>query len=90
MDKVHVVASLGQSQLLRPTWVKAALRANDRLKVYLTLLQAAWTYADQPTSAPIDLTSEFASASTKATWLTELPGTAFCTGSVHCWNALPD
>lgn len=52
MDKVHVVASLGQSQLLRPTWVKAALRANDRLKVYLTLLQAAWTYADQPTSAP--------------------------------------
>ncbi|MGM0986711.1 MAG: phosphate transport regulator [Pseudomonadota bacterium] len=82
MDKADVVASLGQSHLLRPTWVKAALRANDRLKVYLTLVQAAWANADGPTPAPIDLGPELAGASIKATWLKELPGTAFRTGSV--------
>lgn len=89
MDKVDVVASLGQAQLLRPTWVNAALRANDRLKVYLTLVQAAWTHADQPTSAPIDLSCELTSASINAPWLKELPGTAFRTGRVLNIPELP-
>ena len=41
MEKIDVVASLGQRRLLRPAWVKAALAANDRLKLYLSVLQAA-------------------------------------------------
>jgi hypothetical protein len=41
MEKIEAVASLGQLRLLRPAWTKAALAANDRLKLYLTVLQAA-------------------------------------------------
>lgn len=35
MKKSPVVESLGQYRLMLPVWVKAALAANDRLKVYL-------------------------------------------------------
>ena len=46
MLKEKAVASLGQQSLLLPAWVKAALLANDRLKLYLTMLQAAWRIAE--------------------------------------------
>ena len=45
MQKTAAVASLGQRRLMLPAWVKAALSANDRLKVYLTVLQAASSHA---------------------------------------------
>lgn len=48
MQKTAVVASLGQRGLLLPGWVMAALRANDRLKVYLSVLQAARSHATHP------------------------------------------
>ncbi len=48
MLKEQAVASLGQQSLLLPAWVKAALAANDRLKLYLTLLQAAVHRAEHP------------------------------------------
>ena len=35
MQKGNAVAALGQRRLMLPGWVKAALSANDRLKVYL-------------------------------------------------------
>ena len=35
MLKEKAVASLGQPSLLMPAWIKAALAANDRLKLYL-------------------------------------------------------
>jgi len=82
MDKVDVVASLGQVQLLRPAWITAALAANDRLKLYLTLLQAAQAYAEQPNAAPLDLSRELASAQIGAPWLKDLPGTAYRAGRV--------
>ena len=41
MQRTRAVASLGQHGLMLPAWVKAALFANDRLKVYLTVLQSA-------------------------------------------------
>ena len=66
MEKIGVVASLGQGQLLRPAWITAALAANDRLKLYLTLQQAAQPHTEQP-SVP---------------WLKDLPGTAYRTGKV--------
>ncbi|MCA1769269.1 MAG: hypothetical protein LC652_04715 [Halomonas sp.] len=80
MDKVDVVASLGQEQLLRPAWITAALAANDRLKVYLTLLQAAQAHADQPTTAPLDLARELSSTGINSAWLKDLPATAYRTG----------
>jgi len=36
-----------------PGWVKAALAANDRLEVYLTVLQAAASHASQPTVSEV-------------------------------------
>ncbi|RJG11019.1 DUF47 family protein [Pseudomonas cavernicola] len=80
MEKLDVIASLGQMQLLRPAWINAALAANDRLKLYLTVLQAAQAHAEQPNAAPLDLTREFASAQIGAPWLKDLPGTAYREG----------
>jgi hypothetical protein len=37
MQKAQAVASLGQQRLMLPAWVKSALAANDRLKVYLSI-----------------------------------------------------
>lgn len=48
MQKTQAVASLGQHRLMLPAWVKAALSAKDRLKVYLTALQAASAHASHP------------------------------------------
>jgi uncharacterized protein Yka (UPF0111/DUF47 family) len=82
MDKVDVVASLGQMQLLRPAWITAALAANDRLKLYLTVLQAAQAHAEQPNAAPLDLSRELAGAQLGATWLKDLPGSAYREGKL--------
>ncbi len=68
MQKAHMVASLGQRGLLLPAWVTEALRANDRLKVYLTVLQAASAHACHPEREPADLTSEMAAAGLKDAW----------------------
>ena len=41
MDKQKAVATLGQNSLLLSAWITAALLANDRLKLYLSVLQSA-------------------------------------------------
>ncbi len=44
--KECAAVSLGQSTLLLPAWIEAALQANDRLKHTLSMLQsAAWRAA---------------------------------------------
>ncbi len=91
MDKSDAVASLGQTSLLQPTRVRAALQANDRLKLYLTVLQAAAAQAGHPERSPLDLSREIAAAGVSATdeadWLHDLPATARSRGqAVH----LPD
>lgn len=91
MEKSDAVASLGQSSLLQPTRVRAALRANDRLKLYLTVLQAAAAQAARPGQAALDLSREIAAAGVaagdEADWLHDLPATACRQGGrVH----LPD
>ncbi|MBT9502594.1 MAG: phosphate transport regulator [Burkholderiaceae bacterium] len=73
MQKTQAVVSLGQHRLMLPVWVKAALAANDRLKVYLTVLQAAASQAKHPGREAPDLSREMASAGLPAAWLTELP-----------------
>ena len=53
MEKSDAVATLGEqapalASLLRPAQVRAALKANDRLELYLSVLQAAHAHAQQP------------------------------------------
>jgi uncharacterized protein Yka (UPF0111/DUF47 family) len=74
MQKSDAVAAMGPSTLLLPAWIKAALAANDRLKLYLTVLQAAAAHAEHPDSAPLDLGPETAAAGHDGRWLRELPG----------------
>ncbi|MDO9236461.1 MAG: phosphate transport regulator [Aquabacterium sp.] len=77
MLKSQALASLGQRGLLMPVWVKAALAANDRLKLYLTVLQAAAAHADHPDHEALNLTHELEAAGLGATsWLHELPAGA--------------
>jgi len=72
MHKSDAVAALGQSALLLPVWIKAALAANDRLKLYLTVLQAAAAHAAHPDAEPLDLGREAAAAGIEGRWLGQL------------------
>lgn len=89
MEKQDAVASLeqaspGLSSLLQPSRVRAALKANDRLKLFLTVLQAAASHARSPREASLDLTREIAAAGItvheEADWLHDLPASASMQG----------
>ena len=74
MLKSRAVATLGHSGLMLPVWVQAALSANDRLKLYLSVLQAAAQHAEHPQRAALDLSQEMHAAGlAAASWLHELP-----------------
>ncbi len=73
MQKSDAVAAMGPSTLLLPAWIKAALIANDRLKLYLTVLQAAASHAEHPETEPLDLGRETAAAGADGLWLRNLP-----------------
>ncbi|PXW98696.1 uncharacterized protein Yka (UPF0111/DUF47 family) [Sphaerotilus hippei] len=72
MQKTQAVASLGQHRLMLPAWVKAALSANDRLKVCLTVLQAAAAHAAHPNRDVPDLGHEISAAGLNAGWLHDM------------------
>ena len=76
MQKVQVVASLGQRGLMLPVWVKAALAANDRMKVYLTFLQLAADHAAHPKNSVPQLAKEMADAGLDGPWLHEIAAAA--------------
>lgn len=90
MEKSAAVASLGQQSLLLPAWIKAALAANDRLKLCLTLLQAAVSQALNPQATPPDLSPEMAAAGLDAAWCRELPGSGRRDGEEVLLPALPE
>ena len=78
MLKDKAVASLGQKPLLMPAWIKSALAANDRLKLYLSLLQSAAQHAGSPATTALDWGRELAHAGVHdADWLLELIRTAY-------------
>ncbi len=78
MLKEKAVASLGQQSLLVPAWVKAALLANDRLKMYLSVLQSAAQHARAPDTALVDWGRELSQAGLHdASWLPQLIKTAY-------------
>jgi len=80
MDKTRALAALGSTPLLQPELLRLALRANDRLKLSLTLLQAAADHARHPGQAAPLLADEVAAAgitdAAEAAWLTGLPAQA--------------
>ena len=90
MEKTDVVASLGESQLLRPAYLKAALAANDRLKFYLTTLQTAYSHAAQPDITSLDLHREYAAARVDAPWLLALPASSHLKASALHADDLPN
>lgn len=47
-EKREILHELGEDELLLPTLLNSALKANDRIKYYFTLLQAAKNHADNP------------------------------------------
>jgi len=77
MQKLDVLASMDQYSLLMPAWIQAALAANDRLKLYLTLLQAAREQATRPDQPAIDLSRELADAGACESWLPAVPGNSY-------------
>lgn len=84
MQKSQAVAMLGQRGLMMPVWVNAALAANDRLKLYLSVLQAAVAHAERPEREALDLSRELAALGLgSATWLHELPAGASRVGGGH-------
>ncbi|MBT9594848.1 MAG: phosphate transport regulator [Vitreoscilla sp.] len=76
MKKTQAVASLGEHSLMMPAWVKSALAANDRLKVYLTVIQSASSHADRPNREAPDLGQEIAAAGLPSAWLHDLAAMA--------------
>jgi uncharacterized protein Yka (UPF0111/DUF47 family) len=78
MLKEKVVASLGQQSLLMPAWVKSALAANERLKLYLTMLQSAAQHALAPQTPLPDWGHDLAQAGLHdAGWILDLVKTAY-------------
>lgn len=76
MQKTQAVTSLGQHRLMLPAWVKSALSANDRLKVYLTVLQSAASHASHPNREVPDLTKEISAAGLNTAWLHDVAAVA--------------
>lgn len=89
MEKVDVVAALGQSKLLLPARIKAALAANDRLKFALTALQAAAARAADGSAPLLDLRRDYAAARMDAPWLLEMQDAAWSEGETLHLAGLP-
>ena len=60
--KSRIIEELGQAELMLPNLVAGALRANDRAKLRMSVLQAAALHAHDPHSPPPDLAAECGSA----------------------------
>lgn len=84
MIKQDAVAALGPAALVQPARVREALKANDRLKVGLTLLQAGLAHARAPTDPVADLGAEIHAAGWRdrdaIAWLRALPAGASLDG----------
>ena len=57
-QKVSIISELGAGELLLPEQVNSALIANDRVKYYFTLLQAAQSHAEEPSKDALNLKAE--------------------------------
>jgi hypothetical protein len=60
--KAEIISRLGQSDVLLPSLIAEGLSANDRVKVRLSILQAAERHARDPAGAKFDLATECSAA----------------------------
>ncbi len=60
--KSGIIERLGKTEVLLPALIGEGLAANDRVKVRLSVLQAAARHARAPETATFDLTDECAAA----------------------------
>ena len=81
MLKEKAVARLGQDSLLMPAWVQAALGANDRIKLHLSLLQEAHRHAVSPDEPVPDWGADITRLGGEGvSWLHDLVRTAYLDG----------
>lgn len=73
LEKNRIVATLGESALLRPALVNGGLIANERAKFLLSLLQSARIRADHPLRQADSLTSERIACGISETAFDDLP-----------------
>ena len=64
--KSGIIEKLGQTDLLLPALIGEGLAANDRVKVRLSVLQAAARHARAPETTEFDLTEECRAAGIEA------------------------
>ena len=89
MLKEDVVESMGEAGLLLPTRIKAALAANDRLKLRLSVVQAAIQHAEHPKRDALDLSREQAAAGLREAWMDEMLASAARGGEMVFLPGLP-
>jgi hypothetical protein len=60
--KSRIIEQLGQAELMLPNLLASALKANERAKLRMSVLQAAVQHAHDPHGAPPDLAAECGNA----------------------------
>ncbi|EHQ36600.1 hypothetical protein [Methanoplanus limicola] len=50
--KEKIIREIGEESILLPLYINSAIEANERIKYYFSLLQAAKSYADNPATLP--------------------------------------
>ncbi len=100
--KSGIIAKLGQTDLLLPALIGEGLAANDRVKVRLSVLQAAARHACSPETTEFDLTEECSATGIEAEAMqalvegaSRLPGGEMTAPGLHdlggaIWNDVAD
>jgi hypothetical protein len=88
VSKGRAVGTLSAGSPLLPGLLRSALGAGDRLKLYLTVLQAAIRRAAAPGEPPPDLSREKAVAGVQAVWIDEILLTTMLDGARYRASAL--
>ncbi len=70
--KSRIIEHLGEADILLPSLIAAGLAANDRVKVHLSVLQAAADHARNPSAAVPDLAAECRAAGLEPAPLVQL------------------
>jgi len=81
--KTQIIKELGQAEILLPSLVAEGLSANDRIKVRMSVLQAAAQHAREPDRPVTDLTAESRAAGMVPAGLATLIGGAHLAGTGH-------
>ncbi len=79
--KSLIIEQLGEAGILLPALVREGLAANDRIKLRLSVLQAAAARAGQPDRAPINLEAECRAAGLSAAAMATLINGAHATAA---------